>query len=121
MTFTVNGVDITPYIANKGLKYTRNDIDGPNAGRMQSGEMFRDRKAVKVRWDVTCIPLTSTQLQTILTAIYPEFISVTYTDPMTGLNVSKTMYSNNVPSQYLMLKTDGTEYWSGLVFPLVEK
>ena len=33
-------VDITPYIAHGGIKWSRNDVDGPNAGRMQNGEMI---------------------------------------------------------------------------------
>ena len=43
MVFKINGTDITPYIANGGLQYTRNDLDGPNAGRALDGTMYRDR------------------------------------------------------------------------------
>ena len=32
MVFKINGTDITPYIAAGGLKWQRQDIDGPNAG-----------------------------------------------------------------------------------------
>nr|DAT70870.1 MAG TPA: hypothetical protein [Caudoviricetes sp.] len=59
MVFKINGTDITPYIANGGLQYTRNDLDGPNAGRALDGTMYRDRVATKDKWTVNCRPLTS--------------------------------------------------------------
>ena len=36
-------------------------------------------------------------------------------------DVTKTMYSNNNPASYLMRKPDGTEYWEGITFPLIEQ
>lgn len=120
MVFKINGLDMTPYIAFGGLKWTRNDVDGPNAGRNMSGTMIRDRVATKIRLDVTCRPLTKTEASTVLKAIKPDTVSVLYTDPMDGTEVSKTMYANNNPAQFLMKKRDGTEWWSGITFPLVE-
>jgi hypothetical protein len=35
--------------------------------------------------------------------------------------VTKTMYSNNNPASFLMRKPDGTEWWSGISFPLIER
>ena len=55
----IDGTDITPYIKYQGVKWTRNDIDGPNAGRTLSGLMVRDRVATKIRLDITCRPITS--------------------------------------------------------------
>jgi len=121
MVFKIGNLDITPYIAYQGLKYTRNDVDGSNAGRTLSGLLIRDRVAIKDKWTVTCRPLTTAEMVVIMSAIEPEFITCTYTSPRTGTQVTKTMYSNNVPAQYLMLKEDGTEYWAGISFPLVEK
>lgn len=120
MVFTINGIDMTPYIAFGGLKWTRNDVDGPNAGRNMSGTMIRDRVATKIRLDVTCRPLTKAESAIVLTAIEPDAVSVVYTDPQAGTEVSKTMYANNNPAQFLMKKSNGTEYWSGITFPLVE-
>ena len=58
MIVKIDGVDITPYIAYQGIQYTRNDIDGPNAGRALDGTMYRDRVTVKDKWTITCRPLT---------------------------------------------------------------
>ena len=121
MTFTVNGVDMLPYIAYQGLKWQRSDVEAPDAGRTLDGLLHRGRVATKIRLDVTCRPLTSSEASTVLSAILPEFVSVTYTDPVVGGTVTKTMYSNNNPASFLMRKRNGTEWWSGITFPLVEQ
>lgn len=119
MVLTVNGVDMVPYIAYQGLKWTRNDIDSPNSGRTLDGFMHRGRVATKIRLDVTCRPLKAAELSTVLNAIYPEYVSVTYDDPMQG-RVTKEMYSNNNPASYCLLRPDGTEWWNDISFPLIE-
>ena len=121
MRVLINGTDITRLIAYRGVKWQRAGVDAPNAGRMLDGSMSRSLIANKVRLDVTCIPMTLAEASTILTLIMPEWVEVTYTDPQLGKEVTKTMYSNNNPASYLMRKTDGTEYWDGITFPLIEK
>ena len=113
-------VDITPYIAFGGIKWSRNDVDGANAGRMQNGYMQRDRVATKYRWDITCRPVTAEELLTILTLIEPQYIMVRYTDPQTNTVVANYCYSNNFPATYMIRHTNGTEYWTGLAFPVIQ-
>lgn len=131
----INGTDITNYIAYNGVKWTRNDVDGPNSGRTISGKMVRDRVATKIRLDITCRPLKLSELRTLLNLILPEFVSVTYDDPMYGV-VTKTMYANNNPAEFLIRKEfeppeewwichnsapNAEEYWNNVTFPLVEQ
>lgn len=120
MTLSIGGVDITPYIAFGGVKWSRNDVDGPNAGRTQSGDMERDRVAVKYRWDITCRPLTATELATIQALIEPDSFSVAYTDPMDNSVKTALYYSNNYSSTYLIRRSNGEELWGGLTFPLIQ-
>lgn len=120
MTLTINGTDMVPYIAYGGLKWSRNDIDNPETGRSISGLMYRGRVATKIRLDVTCRLLKGDELRMVLNKILPEYVTVTYDDPMYG-TVTKTMYSNNNPAVYQVHKNDGTEWWSGVTFPLIER
>lgn len=120
MTFAINGVDITDYIAYGGVKWSRNDIDSSDAGRAMDGRMYRGRVATKIRLDVTCRILKQSELYTVLNLIYPEYVSVTYDDPMLG-TVTKSMYSNNNPAVFQIRKPNGDEYWSGVTFPLIER
>lgn len=121
MTFAINGVDITPYIAYGGLKWQRADVDGQNAGRTLDGTMIRDRRAIKIRWDVTCRPLTASELSTVLTLIEPVFVTLNYTNPVTNAVTTGQFYANNFPVQFNMITKNGVEYWSGLTFPLIQK
>lgn len=126
MTFQIqdsggNWIDITPYIAFGGLKWSRNDVEAANAGRMQNGDMQRDRVAIKYRWDVTCRPVTAAEQAMLLTLIEPEYVTVTYTDPTTNATATETYYSNNIPSTFCIRHPNGTEWWTGLAFPLVQK
>lgn len=120
MVFTVNGVDMTPYVAYGGFKWSRQDIDAPDTGRSMDGLMHRGRVATKIRLDITCRPLKAEELRIVLNAILPEYVTVTYDDPMYG-RTTKIMYANNNPAVFQLNKSDGRQYWSGVTFPLVER
>lgn len=125
MTFTIgtggSAINMVPYVAHDdGFKWTRYDIDDPNTGRALNGLMYRGRVATKIRLDIKCRPLTTTELNTVLNAILPEYVTVTYSDPMYG-TVTKTMYSNNNPAVHALTNKNGTEWWDGISFPLVER
>lgn len=83
--------------------------------------MHRERVATKIRLDISCRPLLTEEASLILSIILPEYVSVTYLDPMAGTTVTKTMYSNNIPASYCVGKNDGREYWQGIDFPLIEQ
>ena len=121
MTLTINGVDFMPYTFREGFKWQHSDIDASDAGRTMDGTMIRARVTSKVRLDITCRPLTLQECSIVLTAIEPEWLTVTYTDPMQGRDVTKTMYSNNRPAAFAVKHKDGTEWWNGITFPLVEQ
>lgn len=53
----------------------------------------------------------------MLNAIYPEYVTVEYLDPMGGMT-TKEMYSNNNPATYIDTATD---LWEGISFPLIER
>ena len=82
--------------------------------------MHRGRVATKVRLDVTCRPLTSAEASVVLRAILPEYVTVRYIDPQDG-SVTRTMYSNNIPTLCSQVYSDGTCLWTGLTFPLIER
>ncbi len=117
----IDGLDITPYVAYRGFKWQRSDIDAPSAGRNLDGNLMRSRVATKVRLDVTCKPLTTTEAAKVLSAIMPEWVQVTYIDPQQGGSVTRKMYSNNNPASFALETPAGEIYWDGISFPLVEQ
>lgn len=120
MTLNVNGVDLVPYIAFGGLKWQRNDVESPNAGRTIQGNMERGRQATKIRLDITCRILNSSELQTVLQAIYPVTVSVDYYDPMYGQRGNVEMYCNNNNAEYCIKRENGEELWHNITFALIE-
>lgn len=119
MILEIDGIDIIPYVASGGIQWQRTDVDGDGAGRDLQGNLRRNRVATKRRLDITCRPLTADEAKTVLTAILPEWVTVRYTDPQAGV-VTRKMYANNHPATFLFRKSDGTEWWNGITFPLIE-
>lgn len=117
---TLSWFDITPWIAWQGLTFSRNDVDGPSAGRDMSGLMHRDRVAVKEKMNINTIQLTRAQMQKLQSLLAPATISVRVT-PYTTNNGTKTfaMYSNNVKSSYVIHRANGEDLQS-VSFPLIE-
>lgn len=118
LVFKINGTDITPYIKFQGIKYTRNDVDGPNAGRGLDGRMIRDRVATKAKWNIECVPLTENDMRTLYNLLMPETFTVT-TNMVNGTNRNYTCYSNNWAMSFL-LGRDPKDLYEGISFPIVE-
>ena len=114
-------VDVTPYIALGGLRWSRNDIDHAGSDRgTQDGLVHRSRAAIKIRLDVTCRPLLAEEANIVLQAIYPQWVWARYYDVQDGQTVIKKMYSNNIPAIFLLQR--GTQqYWTGIEFPLTQQ
>ena len=121
IVLVINGVDFTPFLTEKGLKYKRNDLEADGAGRTtMDGRIHRARIAVKITWDVSCRPIADEDIQRVLNAIYPEFVEVQLHDPMRG-PISGVFYSNNVSVTLDRVLRNGKYMWEGLKFPLIEE
>lgn len=120
MDFKINGVNIMPYIALNGLKWTRADVDSGDAGRTMDGTLHRDRVAIKRRVDVTLRPLKDDEILTIMNLIKPEYVTVESFSPYDG-PITLTMYSNNIPVSIYNVGRDGKGLWIDISFPLVER
>ena len=119
MTHSIEGFDLTPYIAFGGLKWGFNAVDGPNAGRLENGDMERDMKTVKLRFDITCRPLTSTEVTAIVSRIKGSEYNLTYTDPQDNTVKTNPFYSNNFSATYLVRRANGEDLWN-LSFPQIQ-
>ena len=120
MTVTIAGTDITQYIKYQGIKFSRNDVDAPDAGRDMSGVMHRVRVAIKERIDIETVPMTRAQVAALHALLEPATFTVTV-DPYPSTNASKTMtmYSNSVKTNYVIHRANGEDIQS-MSFPLVE-
>lgn len=111
-------VDVTPYIKYQGFEGSRNDVDGPNAGRVIGNAlMVRDRLATKYKFTATTIPLPNSVAKNIERLLMPEFFQVR-TDYYSDTVTPYTVYSNNVTKAYVIYK--GYDMVK-LSFPIVEQ
>lgn len=122
MVFEINGVDITPYIAFEGLKYSTFDLDSEEAGRTMDGMMRRARVATKVRWDVPTKHLRTTELAFLMRLLSDEWVTLKASDPLFGLR-SGRFYSNNnsISMKITSTVSEDEELWEGFTFPLIEQ
>lgn len=121
--FEIDGVDITPYMNWDGLKYGVNDLDSEEAGRTLDGIMHRSRVATKIRWDIRTKKLTTSQLNTLLNLIRPEWVTVRCTDIYSGIRTYRA-YSNNYSVETIASGLDnvtGEILWGEFSFPIIEE
>ena len=122
MVFEVDGHDVTPYMQFEGLKYSTSDLDGPGAGRDLDGNLRRARVATKVRWDVPCRPMRTSEVVQLFSWLKPEWVQLRASDPVFGLRTG-TFYSNNnsISMKITSKVSEEEELWEGLTFPLIER
>ena len=124
MVFTVNGIDLLPYLKFGGITYKRNDIDGPNAGRGLDGTLIRDRVAQKGRWDCTTHPMSLEDANYLLTVINPEWLTLQTDFNTDGALHTYTVYSNNITTPFLMdrmINGVRVPWVNEFSFPIIEK
>lgn len=120
MEFTVNGIDMLPYIKEGGLKITLRAIDGPNAGRVMDSTMYRDLVAYKLEISVDCKPLPLYDAMRVCMAIIPEYVLVTLVCPFCG-RITAQFYSNNIPTVCNTVGENGETLWDGIEYPLIQR
>lgn len=85
----INGVTV---VAPKTFQVNLVDLDSENTSRNANGILIRDRirqmRKLECEWGI----LTSTEISAILQAVNPTGVSVTYPDPYTGGNQTRTFY-----------------------------
>jgi len=128
--FEINGINFVPFLSENGLKWTRNDVDSPEAGQMMDGTLRRDRVIMRRRIEVTILggltkrgKLTEREMSILQRAIFPQWVSVRFNDPLEGSIITRTFYSNNitVTTSSYDRKRDILYYDGGWTFPLIEE
>lgn len=118
-TFQINGTEYIQHILTGGIKWSRFDIDGEDAGRTLDTIMHRSKLGDKRKLSVNMKRLTQSEIQAVATDIKPEFIDITFIDAELGA-VTKTFYGSQIDSATQRFR-DGEVYWEGTTFNLIEK
>ncbi|HFE9851431.1 TPA: DUF6711 family protein [Enterococcus faecalis] len=113
---SIEGVNVkTP----KKFQVSIEDIDS-ESGRNANGDMIRDRLAVKQKLEISWGPLSDKEISTILTSVKPPFFTVTYPDPETGGQSTKSFYvgARTAP---MYSWNDTLPKWEGLAMNFIER
>lgn len=89
---TVDGVVIkAPASLNWGLY----DVSAPDAGNDIEGTMFKARIGQKRKLELTWKGLKKAQITPILQAFNPEYVDITYFDPLDGALTTRNFYTGD--------------------------
>lgn len=109
-------------MAEGGFKVERNDVDGPNAGRLtMDAYMERDYIATKAKIYAKCRVLTDAELTKIMGKLSQTYINVTYLDYAVGLRRNVQMTCTQTSCEYMFRKANGAMLWQNFSFNLVER
>lgn len=119
--FKINNRDYAQYIAEDGLKPSRNDLDADGSGRnILNGLMYRKRIATKLKWTVSFNRLDAATMNDIETAMAPEYVSITLLEPKGNRYVERTYYCSTINNGVQRQIGDET-YYDGVTFDIIER
>lgn len=113
----VDGVAIkTPSSFTWGLQ----DISSSDSGRTQDAIMHKNRIAKKRKIDLVWSMPTLTDMHSILVAFDPEYVDVTYYDPLEGATITRNFYTGD-KSAPVKIWTVGSKRYESLSFSIIER
>ena len=115
----IGSQDFSHLVGAGGIKWSRNDLDATGAGRNMNGTMRRKRITTKRKLTITLRRISGEELTMINEALYPQFVTVTFLDPLDGVS-TRTFYASSVEATTQKV-INGKTYWEGTTFSLVER
>ena len=116
-TLLVNGVQVpTPSVMTWGLQ----DVSAEGAGRTQDALMHKNRIAQKRMLSMEWWAVNIATSANILVAFNPEYIDVTYPDPMDGARVTRNFYVGDRTSPVRIIRRNG-EILYDVSFDIIER
>lgn len=119
----INGHDYTEYLAEDGLKPSKNDLDSDGSGRnLLDGLMYRSRIATKLKWTVTFNRMDAATLKALEDDLYADsnYVSVTLLEAGLNRYVTRSYYTSAITEgtqRYL----GGETVYDGVTFNITER
>lgn len=119
----INGHDYTEYLAEDGLKPSKNDLDSDGSGRnLLDGLMYRSRIATKLKWTVTFNRMDAATLKALEDDLYADsnYVSVTLLEAGLNRYVTRSYYTSTITEgtqRYL----GGETVYDGVTFNITER
>lgn len=122
-TIKINGTDYTAYFTPVGYEVGHEMREGKNGGMMQDGSWTDDILARKSVLRLPLMPLSTTQVETLLRDIYGvSYPTVYFYDPYArAYRTASFRLPKSGSQRYLGEGTNSTEYWNGGTIQLTER
>jgi hypothetical protein len=114
MSLLINGAAVA---APKSFQVNLVDLDSDKSNRNAKGVMLRDRLRQMRKLECEWGPLTTAEISLILQTVNPVGVPVTYPDPYTGNNQTRTFYAGDRTS---LAYDFNNQMWQGLKMDLIE-
>ena len=114
-------VDGHEFKCPSSFKWKKSDISGANSGRTndKNATMHKNRIAKKRTLSLGWKNLSKEEIHSILSAFSPEYVDVTYWDPLEGKDVTNKFYTGDMDAE-MYNWSNGRQRYSLLNFDIIE-
>lgn len=113
---TSSNVAVVPAPTSYEIEYE--DQSAADAGRTESGKMYKKRKGTIRKASFSWKNLTETECQQVFTAFQSEYIFAQILDPFKKLNVIEEFYVGNRKAKY---RSENNGYWESIDLSITER
>ena len=103
------------------FEWSLQDVSAADSGRVESGLMYKNRVAQKVKIGLEWVAVSDADAATILQAFDDEYFSVTYHDPKANSTTTKTFYRGDVTAPYYWWTDSGGFQFQNISFNIIER
>ncbi|MDO4275873.1 MAG: hypothetical protein Q4D16_19575 [Eubacteriales bacterium] len=102
------------------LRWKKSDISAKDAGRTDDKTMHKNRIGMSRTLSLGWSNLTKQEIHEILVAFNPEYVNVTYWDPLDGSDTTRSFYTGDMEAD-VKWWAKGRERYSSLNFDIIER
>lgn len=102
------------------FKWKKSDISASDAGRTDDTQMHKNKVGEKRTLSLGWICLSKAEIHEILVAFEPEYVNVTYWDPLDGKDMTRRFYTGDMEAD-VKWWAKGRERYSTLNFEVIER
>lgn len=121
MTYILDGVDCSSYLASHGYETWYNEISGQNASYMLDGSYTKDTLARKIVSSATTRALSPAQMSTLLGICGKDYITATFLDAKTNTYVTKEVMPQISSSIEGIRRAGSVVWWEKVTITLTER
>ncbi len=103
----------------KGVVYSDNKLWSQNTGRLDSGYFVGELVAIKKKYEVTFPPLTTSELETVKSAINDQFATVQITNAQGGTDTVDAYFGDITVEAYSW--HNGIQYAINATVSIIER